>query len=146
MPTPVLASVVTAVTNATTTFANVTGLTFAVSANSNYAFRFVLHHTSSATTIGIRFAVNGPAATSLRVGGIVPISTVAANFGSQTAYDTAIFASTTGTTTAVMSIVEGVVRVSSSGGTLACRFAAEVAASGAVVVLANSHGILIPLA
>lgn len=146
MPTPVLARVTADVTNSTTTFADVTGLTFSVSANSDYAFRFVLHHTVSATTIGIRFAVNGPAANSLRVGGVIPLSTVGANFGSQTAYDTAIFASTTGTTTAVMTIVEGVVRVGGAGGTLACRFASEVAVAGAAVVLTNSHGVLIPLA
>lgn len=131
------------VTNATTSFADVTGLTFSLSASTNYYFRFVLHHSSSATTIGIRFGVNGPTSpTSLRVGGIIPISTVAANFGSQTAYDTAIFASTTGTTVAVMSIVEGVIQNGTNTGTLACRFASEVAASGAVVVLTNSSGYL----
>jgi len=131
------------VTNATTSFADVTGLTFSLASNTNYYFRFVLHHSSSATTIGIRFAVNGPTSpTELRVGGIVPISTVGANFGSQTAYDTAIFAATTGTTVAVMSIVEGIIRNGTTAGTLACRVASEVAASGAVVVLSGSCGLL----
>lgn len=138
-----VARVVTAVTNATTSFADVTGLTFTVGTSSNYYFRFILFHSSSATTIGIRFAVNGPASpTQLVVGGIIPISTVAANFGSQTAYDTAIFASTTGTTVNVMSIVEGIIRNGNTAGTLACRVAAEVAASGAVVVAAGSVGLI----
>lgn len=139
-----LARVTANVTSAVTAFADVTGLTFNVTSNLDYYFRFVLHHTQSATTIGIRFAVNGPAQTGLRVGGIIPISTVAANYGSQSAYDTAIFASTTGTTVAVMSIVEGVVRPTANG-VLACRFASEVAASGAAVVLANSSGLLLQI-
>jgi hypothetical protein len=78
------------------------------------------------------------------VGGVIPLSAAGANYGSQTAYDTAIFASTTGATVAVMSIIEGVIRV---GGTatpnLVARVAAEVAAT--VTVLANSHGIVEPV-
>jgi len=129
-------------TTSVTTFVDVADLTFAVAASTDYYFRFIVHHNSGATTTGIRFAINGPAApTALRVGGFVPISTVAANFGSQTAYDTAIFASTTGTTVDVMSIIEGVFRNGTTAGTLALRVAAEVAAT--VTVLPNSHGILI---
>jgi hypothetical protein len=139
-----ITSVTANVTTSSTAFSDVTGLTFALDASKDYYFKFVLHHSSSATTVGIRFGVNGPLSpTSLRVGGLVPISTVAANYGSQTAYDTAIFASTTGTNVAVMSIIEGVIRNGSSTGNLACRVAAETAAT--VTVLANSHGFCVPL-
>lgn len=138
-----IARVTGSVVNATTSFADVTGLTFALAINTNYYFRFVLFHSSSATTIGIRFGVNGPASpTELRVGGIIPISTVAANFGSATAYDTAIFASTTGTTVTVMSLVEGIIRNAGNTGTLACRFASEAAAATAVTIQAGSLGFL----
>jgi hypothetical protein len=124
-----------------TTFIDVAGLTFSVSAGVDYYFRAVLHHSSAATTTGIRFAVNGPASpTALRVGGIIPISTVAANFGSVTAYDTPIFASTTGTTAAVMTIIEGLLR-NLNAGTFAIRVASEVGAA-AVTVLANSHAVI----
>ncbi len=133
------------VTSNVTTWADVTGLSFALDANTNYYFRFVLHHSSAATTTGIRFGVSGPASpTALRVGGMVPISTVAANFGSQTAYDTAIFASTTGTTVAVMTIIEGLIRNAGNTGNLACRVASEVGAA-TVTVLANSHGVVLPM-
>jgi hypothetical protein len=142
MPTVTLARATGDVTTSATTFSDVTGLTFALAINTDYYFRFIVHHSSAATTTGIRFAVNGPASpTALRVGGVIPISTVAANFGSQTAYDTAIFASTTGTTVAVMSVIEGIIRNAGNTGTLALRVAAEVAAT--VTVLTNSHGVLI---
>ena len=133
-----------AVSSSTTSFADVTGLTFSLAASTNYYFRFVVHHSCSATTIGIRFAVNGPTSpTALRVGGIIPISTVAANFGSQTAYDTAIFASTTGTTVTVMSIIEGVIQNAGNTGTLACRFAAETSTSNAAVVTGGTGFLLV---
>ena len=128
-----------------TAFADVTDLTFSVLANTNYYFRFVVHYTTNATTTGARFAVNGPAApTALRVGGILPTGTGAANFGSQTAYDTAIFAATTGPgATPVMGLVEGIFRNGPNAGTFALRFAAEVISPGQVTVLTNSHGILV---
>lgn len=139
-----VARVTASITTSVSTFADVTGLTFSLATNTNYYFRFVLFHSSSATTIGIRFAVNGPASpTELRVGGIIPISTVGANFGSQTAYDTAIFASTTGTTVTVMSIVEGIIRNGSNAGTLACRWASEVnATANANTIQSGSLGFL----
>src|SRR4029453_7825489 len=133
------------VTTSATTFADITGLSFALSANSDYYFRFVLHHSSAASTTGIRFAVNGPTSpTALRVGGVIPLSATGANYGSQTAYDTAIFATTTGATVQVMSIIEGVIRVAGTATpNLAARVAAEVAAT--VTVLQNSHGIVEPV-
>src|SRR4029453_14880078 len=95
------------VTTSATTFADITGLSFALSANTDYYFRFVLPHSSAASTTGIRFAVNGPTSpTALRVGGVIPLSATGANYGSQTAYDTAIFATTTGATAQVMSIIK----------------------------------------
>jgi hypothetical protein len=130
------------VTTNVTTFADITGLSFALSASTDYYFRFVLHHSSAASTTGIRFAVNGPTSpTALRVGGMIPLSNVGANFGSVAAYDTAIFATTTGATVAVMTIIEGVLRnAGNTSPNLVARVAAEVAAT--VTVLANSHGVV----
>jgi hypothetical protein len=127
-----------------TAFADVTDLTFPVAANTDYSFRFVVHYTTNATTTGARFAINGPASqTALRVGGLLPTGTGAMNTGSQTAYNTAIFAATTGPgATAVMGIIEGVFRNGANAGTLALRLAAEVISPGQVTVLANSHGVL----
>ena len=128
-----------------TVFADVTDLTFPVSANTNYRFRFLVHYTTNATTTGARFAINGPAApTALRVGGILPNGSSAVNAGSQTAYDTAIFLGTTGPgATGVLGIIEGVLRNGINAGTLALRFAAEVTSPGQVNVLADSYGELL---
>lgn len=129
------------IVNTNVTFVNATGLTFTVSALTNYRFKFVVHYTTAATTTGARFAINGPAAqTALRVGGNLPNGTAAMNSGSVNAYDTAIFAATTGPgSTAVMGTIEGVFRNGVNGGTLALRVASEIGAS-AVTVLAESHG------
>lgn len=123
------------IVNTNVTFVN------AVSALTNYRFKFVVHYTTAATTTGARFAINGPAAqTALRVGGNLPNGTAAMNSGSVNAYDTAIFAATTGPgSTAVMGTIEGVFRNGVNGGTLALRVASEIGAS-AVTVLAESHG------
>jgi hypothetical protein len=128
-----------------TAFADVTDMTFSVAASTNYFFRFLVHYTTNATTTGARFAVNGPASpTAVRVGGFLPTGGTAANYGSQSAYDTAIFAATTGPGgTSVFGVIEGVLRNGSNAGTLALRAAAEVVSPGAVTVLTNSHGILV---
>ena len=46
-----------------TAFQNITDLTFAVSANTDYAFKFHIVFRSATTTTGFRFAVNAPAGT-----------------------------------------------------------------------------------
>jgi hypothetical protein len=127
-----------------TAFADVTDLAFPVAANTDYHFRFVVHYTTNATGTGARFAINGPASpTALRVGGLLPNGTGAMNTGSATAYNTALFAATAGPgPTAVMGLIEGVFRNGANAGTLALRFAAELASPGQVTVLANSHGTL----
>jgi len=127
-----------------TAFADVTDLTFAVSASTNYYFRFVVHYTTNATTTGARFGINGPASqTAVRIGGLLPTGTANSNFGSQNAYNTAIFAATTGPgATAVTGIIEGVFRNGTNSGTLALRFAAEVVSPGSVTVLTDSFGVL----
>ncbi len=137
-PTIARASADVVVTNSS--FVNATNLSFAVAATTNYRFRFVVHYTTAATTTGIRFGINGPAAqTALRVGGILPTGTGAMNAGSQTAYDTAIFAATTGPGgTAVCGVIEGVFRNGNNSGTLALRVASET--GSAVTILTDSHG------
>src|SRR5574343_561753 len=43
-----------------TTLGNVTGLSFSVSANKTYKFKFVIYYTANATGTGARFAISGP--------------------------------------------------------------------------------------
>ena len=124
----------------TTTFEDVTDLSFSVAANTDYFFRFAGSYTTSATTNGIRLAINGPATpTALRVGGSIPQTNASSSGGSQTAYNTAIFASTNGGgATALPFIVEGIFRNGANAGTLALRFASEV--GDVSTVLADSYG------
>ena len=130
------------IVNNTTGFVDATNLTFSVAALTNYRFRFVVHYTSAATSTGARFGINWPAAnTALRVGGVLPTGqTTAVNSGTQSAYDTAIYASTIGPgATGVMGTIEGVFRNGINAGTPPLRVASEVGTS-AVTILADSHG------
>ncbi len=127
-----------------TAFADVTDMALPMAANTNYIFHFCLHFTTNASTTGARFAINGPASpNSFRAGILQPTTTAAANFGSVTAYNTAIRAATTGSVTAVMAVIDGVFRNGANSGNLQLRFAAEVVSPGQVDVLADSFGYLL---
>jgi hypothetical protein len=60
--TPFTAYLASNYTNATTTFSNVTGLSFAVAANTNYKISCDLDYQASANTLGIKIQWTGPAA------------------------------------------------------------------------------------
>lgn len=59
-----VASISSNVTNSNATYANITGLQFAMTAGETYWFRFCLFYTSNGTTRGPSFAVNSSAAVS----------------------------------------------------------------------------------
>jgi hypothetical protein len=132
-------------TTTSTSFADVTGLTFAVSANTNYWVRFFIFFQTSATTEGAQFSVNGPTGT-YKIGGFVPVSAVAAGGGtighaSGAAADTTGLAFNAGPgTTDTIAIIEGVVLVGASGGTLALRVRTETGGANSTTVKTNSVG------
>lgn len=132
------------VVNATTSFADVTGLTCPVESGKFYAFQAHLYHITNATTTGARFAVNGPAATALRVNGwgtVTGSATAEALSGptaAVTAYDTAATGTqTTGPATEVLAIMSGYVNPSASG-TFAVRCQSEVAVASGLTVKVGS--------
>lgn len=140
-----LARLTTDRTTTTNVMIDCTNLGFSVAAGTNYAFRFVVHCLATSAATGVRFSINGPLVpVAIRFGGIIPISTVAANFGSVSTYDSPVFAATTSTTVAVMGIIEGVFQNGTNAGTLQLRFCGELT-NATVTVQANSHGILIPI-
>lgn len=128
-----------------TAFADVTGLIFAVQANTNYRFRFVVFFVTSAAAEGMQLSVNGPAGT-YKIGGIVPSAAPAgggnaALHASGGAADTIGLAATSGPgASGVMAIIEAVVLVGGAGGNVALRMRAENGGAASVTVQANSYG------
>lgn len=137
--------VVSDVTNASTSFADVTGLTAPLISGRKYAFEAYLYHQTNATTTGARFGVNiGATPTLLCLHGAMQFTsgTVAATTLIQgamiTAVDTAIAAETTGPGAVNMEArLNGFIQPSADGA-FAIRCQSEVAVAGGLVVKAGS--------
>jgi hypothetical protein len=128
------------VTNATTSFADITGLTFPVKNGKKYAFEAHLFHVTNATTTGAQFGVNGPAMTYMRASQlavVTPSVTAAAMAnGVASALDTAGAAETTGPgATEAHAILSGYIEPSADG-TFAIRSKSAVA--GGLVIRKGS--------
>jgi hypothetical protein len=141
-----LLRVVSDVTNATTSFADVTGLTVALLSGRKYAFEGWLMHSTNATTTGARYGVNiGATPTSLVAAGqhqlTSPGVATAATYvegAPITALDTAFVAETTGPGTTLMQVRFNGLIVPSADGTFALRSQSEVAVAGGLVTKAGS--------
>lgn len=132
------------VVNATTSFADVTGLTCTLQSGKKYAFEAILFHQTNATTTGAQFGVNiGAAPTVLNLWGQQQItaSVTAATFGSSamvTAVDTAAVVETTGPGAINMgAYLAGFIQPSADG-TFAIRCKSEVAVASGLTVKAGS--------
>ena len=121
------------------TIADVTGLSFSVTAAQTYYFRFQIDYTAAATTTGSRWSINGPGSpTRLSYGSVYSLTTtsVTTNTG-LTTYDTPAASSASSAATAGnVAIIEGFITPSANG-TVIARFASEVASS-AIVAKAGS--------
>jgi hypothetical protein len=119
------------------TITDITGLSFAVVADSTYWFRFFIPFTSAATTTGVRFTVNGPAApTALSYRSSYPITATTLTTNFATAYDIPAAANADTLTAGGTAMIEGVITPSVDG-TVIARFASEVTVS-AVTALAGA--------
>jgi len=130
------------VINATTSFADVTGLTTPLLSGKKYNFEAHLFHVNDASTTGSRFGYNiGAAPTASIVGTIdtvtVSVTASAHSAGVVTARDTAATAQTTGSTSQRLAILSGMVQPSADG-TFAIRCASEVAVAAGLTVKAGS--------
>lgn len=129
------------VINATTSFADVTGLTQAVEANKRYAFEAHLIHIANATTTGARFGVNGPTMTNVIISTIDTVTGSvtgsAHSAGSVSALDTAATAQTTGAAANNLAILSGGFEPSAAG-TFAIRCQSEVAVAAGLTVRRGS--------
>ena len=128
------------VTSTSTSFADVTGMTFSVDANTDYIFEFDVIFQSSAAGTGIAFAVNGPASPTSIVGAtwITPNSRTALTNGNFVVYDSGTPTSASTVNTDSYALVRGVFRNGANAGTFALRFASETGT--AVTVRTGSTG------
>lgn len=125
------------------TFADVTGLTFAVLSGKKYAIDAHLIHQTNATTTGAQFGIGGVAMTEMMLSGIAMItaSVTAAAYASSaavTAVDTAFVVETTGPGAVNMIALMRGYFIPSASGTLAVRATSEVTVAGGLVVKKGS--------
>ena len=121
------------VANSTLNFADVTGLTMALSASTTYYFDCALTYTSAATTTALQLSVNGPAATELDYAVEMSTTATARHNSAQTAYNTVVNPATGGGSTRLPARIHGSVIVGGSGGTFAVRLRSEVDTSAVTV-------------
>jgi hypothetical protein len=134
--------VISDVINATTSFADVTGLTVPLLSGRKYNFEAHLFHVNDATTTGSRFGYNIGAAPTLGIIGtidtVTPSVTAAAMSAGVTATrDVAATAQTTGSLSQRLAILSGFVQPSADG-TFAIRCASEIAVAAGLTVKAGS--------
>lgn len=130
------------VINATTSFADITGLTVALKSGRFYGFHSHLYHISNATTTGAQFGYNIDNAPTTSILGT--IDTVTASItasvhsaGVVTARDTAATAQTTGSAGITLAILSGMIQPSADG-TFAMRCKSEVAVAAGLTIKAGS--------
>lgn len=129
---PVLLRVAANVSNSTTTFSDVTGLTTSVVAGTYY-FDCQLQAFGSATTVAPQFSVNGPSASEINYQVTQATSATAIFSGVQTAYDTVTNAATGVATPGGPATMVGSIIFTASG-TFAIRMRSEVASSAVTMV------------
>lgn len=111
------------------TIADVTALSFSVTAGETYWYEFTIPYTSAATTTGSRWAINGPAApTMLNHRSVYTLTATTQTQNYATAYNIPAASNATSLTTGNVAWMSGVIKPSASG-TVIARFASEVASS-----------------
>lgn len=127
------------VVNATTAFADVTGLSFPVTAGRTTRFRFVIDYTCNATTTGSAWSINGPAApTRLSYDVEKDLSTTAKTIlNGVSTYNADTANASSAATGANKAIIEGFITPSVDG-VVTARFLSEVAVANGIVAKAGS--------
>lgn len=117
-----------------TTLADITGLTFSASANTNYYLRVILNWSSTNSTEGVRLAINGPTGTYSYWGLISENDSNQDGDGFAVAADQVISCNSGTASNERFAILEGLVQVGGSGGTIAARVAAETGSGASVTI------------
>jgi hypothetical protein len=121
-----------------TAFSDVTNLSFSVSADRTYWFRFVIPYTSSSTSLGSRWSIDGPASPRI----LYYYSDIASG-GSSKFYSRGVStynSSTLATSSALngnITIIEGIIQPSVSG-TVIVRYSIETGGTGTITQKAGA--------
>lgn len=135
--TVVLSADVTNNNGTANTIADVTGLSFPVTAGQTYWFAFWIAYTAAATTTGSRWSINGPATpTLLNFSSYYTLTATTQTVNYATAYDIPAASNASSLTAGNLAVIEGIITPSASGSVIA-RFASEISAS-AIVAKAGS--------
>lgn len=129
------------VVNATTTLADLTGLSWAVAASTNYDISCKIAYTANATTTGALFTWTGPATPTLVSGRmVVGLTTTTIGSATLTGNDSGAVATSSVAASPVLNhaSVDGIWRNGINAGTLQIRFRSEVAVANAIVAKAGS--------
>ena len=130
------------ITNNTTNFTTITGLSFSMLANKDYIIEAWIIFQSDTTSCGIKFALYSAAASPVAVVNLCHVPIGITLYASDSclaarAYDTGTPSASVDTTNAnLLCKIEAVVRNGANAGTLAIRFAAET--TGIVKVMTGS--------
>lgn len=127
------------VTTAVTTYADVTGLSLSLAANTRYAIECVIRYDANATTTGVGYGWTGPASPTLTAGRMVGGLT-SATIGGTTlnGNDTGGVTTASVATTANVATLNGLWSNGANAGTLQLRHKSEVAIASAIVTKAGS--------
>lgn len=127
------------VTTALTTYANVTGVTIAVAANTRYLVSCLFRYDANATTTGIGLGWTGPASPTLTSGQMIAGLTAATLGGTTIAgNDTGGVTTASVATTANVATFQGVWANGANAGTVQVRVKSEVAVASAIILKAGS--------
>lgn len=112
--------------NATTTFANATGLSFTALANKTYIIEGWIRHATSATTVGIKLSISGPVTPAfVSVMFFSLLSTGIPSGGGGNAYDIGTATASSLATTDNLAKLYCLFRNGATQGAVIVRFAAE---------------------
>lgn len=125
----VLASDVVNNNGTANTIADVTGLSFSVTAGETYHFEFFIPYTAAATTTGSRWSISGPGSpTLLNYTSQYTLTATSMTTNYATAYDIPAASNASSLTTGNVAWIAGFIKPSANG-TVIARFASEVASS-----------------
>lgn len=132
-------SLAATVTNATTSYADVTGLSFGVTAARTYRFRAQILYTVNATTTNGAFAISGPASPTTLIYRAERSESTSARTITEgiTTYDGVTATGNSAATAGNVAIVEGIIKPSVDG-IVVVRFNSDTAVASAVVAQIGS--------
>ena len=136
------------VTNATTSLADCTGLSFVVAANTTYRVRFVMQFQNTSTSRGVSVSLNGPSSPTsvyfnVHLANYYPAFALSmTRSGSGAAYDAAISVSAVAAAnTSYPAVIEGALVNGENAGTMIVRFS-TTSTSSTATIKAGSYGML----